>query len=116
MRRLDVLHFELPFAGSRILRDLLRREGLIIRREHVRTLMRRIGTTAVYRGQNHAAASRASGVPRSSPHAQRRPAEPRLGGGHYVHPDGAWFVYLAAVMDWASRKHPELTHLVDAHG
>ena len=43
MRRLDELHLELPFAGSRMLRDLLRAEGVVIGREHVRTLMRRIG-------------------------------------------------------------------------
>jgi putative transposase len=27
MRRIDALHLELPFAGSRMLRDLLRQEG-----------------------------------------------------------------------------------------
>lgn len=48
MRRLDELHLELPFAGSRMLRDLLRAEGVAIGREHVRTLMRRMGITAIY--------------------------------------------------------------------
>jgi putative transposase len=48
MRRLDELHLELPFAGSRTLRDLLRAEGVAIGREHVRTLMRRMGITAIY--------------------------------------------------------------------
>ena len=47
-RRLDALHLELPFAGSRMLRDLLRAEGRAIGREHVRTLMRRMGITAIY--------------------------------------------------------------------
>ena len=48
MRRLNELHLELPFAGSRMLRDLLRAEGVAIGREHVRTLMRRMGITAIY--------------------------------------------------------------------
>ena len=49
MKRLDALHLELPFAGSRMLRDLLRGEGETIGRDHVRTLMRRMGITAIYR-------------------------------------------------------------------
>jgi putative transposase len=48
MRRLDELHLELPFAGSRMLRDLLRTEEVVIGREHVRTLMRRLGIAAIY--------------------------------------------------------------------
>jgi putative transposase len=51
MRRLDELHLELPFAGSRMLRDLLRGDGVVIGREHVRTLMRRIGITAISNGR-----------------------------------------------------------------
>ena len=41
MRRMDELHLELPFAGSRMLRDLLNKEGLVIGRRHVATLMKR---------------------------------------------------------------------------
>jgi putative transposase len=48
MRRIDEMHLELPCAGSRLLRDLLRNEPVVIRREHVRTLMRRLGITAIY--------------------------------------------------------------------
>ena len=43
MRRLDRLHLEYPFAGSRRLRGLLVAEGCKIGRRHVNTLMRRIG-------------------------------------------------------------------------
>ena len=43
MRRMDELHLELPFAGSRMLRDLLNKEGVEIGRCHVTTLMRRMG-------------------------------------------------------------------------
>jgi putative transposase len=49
MRRIDELHLELPFAGSRMLRDLLRGEGHALGRLHVATLMRRMGITALYR-------------------------------------------------------------------
>ena len=43
MRRIDELHLEHPFAGSRMLRDLLRREGFAVGRKHVATLMRTHG-------------------------------------------------------------------------
>src|ERR1035437_8427770 len=49
MRRLDRLHLELPFAGSRMLRGLLAAEGWKIGRRHVKTLMRRMGIEALYR-------------------------------------------------------------------
>ena len=49
MRRLDVLHMAYPFAGSRMFRDLLRGEGTSVGRDHGRTLMRRMGLTAIYR-------------------------------------------------------------------
>ena len=48
MRRIDELHLELPFAGSRMLRDLLRREGHQIGRKHVSSLMRKMGIEALY--------------------------------------------------------------------
>ena len=49
MRRLDQLHLEFPFAGSRMLRGLLAAEGCKIGRRHVKTLMRRMGIEAIYR-------------------------------------------------------------------
>ena len=49
MRRLDRLHLEFPFAGSRLLRGLLVAEGCKIGRRHVKTLMRRMGLEALYR-------------------------------------------------------------------
>ena len=52
MRRIDVLHLDYPFAGSRMLRDLLRGEGVDIGREMVRTMMRRMGIEALYRRPN----------------------------------------------------------------
>src|SRR4051812_3489398 len=49
MQRLDRLHLEFPFAGSRMLRGLLAAEGSKIGRRHVKTLMRRMGIEALYR-------------------------------------------------------------------
>ena len=42
MRRIDELHLNYPFAGSRMLRDLLRAEDIVIGREKVAALMRRM--------------------------------------------------------------------------
>jgi putative transposase len=52
MRRMDELHLDFPFAGSRMLRDLLRAEGIAIGRQHVATLMKRMGIEAIYRRPN----------------------------------------------------------------
>ncbi|MET4219930.1 putative transposase [Bradyrhizobium sp. LB14.3] len=49
MQRLDRLHLEFPFAGSRMLRGLLAAEGSKIGRRHVKALMRRMGIEALYR-------------------------------------------------------------------
>ena len=53
MRRIDELHLDYPFAGSRMLRDLLRGEGIAIGREQVTTMMRRMGIEAMYRRPRH---------------------------------------------------------------
>jgi hypothetical protein len=52
MRRLDELHLDHPIAGARMLRNLLRREGVAVGRRHVATLMKRIGIEAIYRRPN----------------------------------------------------------------
>jgi putative transposase len=52
MRGIDELHLDYPFAGSRMLRDLLGREGVSIGRRHVATLMKRMGIEAIYRRPN----------------------------------------------------------------
>jgi putative transposase len=52
MRGIDELHLDYPFAGSRMLRDLLGREGVSIGRRHVVTLMKRMGIEAIYRRPN----------------------------------------------------------------
>ena len=52
MRRIDELHLEYPFAGSRMLRDILRQDGHAIGRKHVTTLMKRMTIEAVYKKPN----------------------------------------------------------------
>ena len=47
--RIDELHLHFPFAGSRMLRDLLAGEGFAVGRLHVATLMKRMGIEALYR-------------------------------------------------------------------
>ena len=56
MRRLDRLHLEFPFAGSRMLQGLLVAEGCKIGRRHVKTLMQRMGIEALYRRPRYRAA------------------------------------------------------------
>jgi putative transposase len=105
MRRLDALHLEHPFMGARMLRDQLNREGFTVGRKHVSTLMARMGMEALY----------------------RKPGTSTKHPGHDVYPyllrsliinraNQVWaldttyipmakgFVYLTAVVDWASRK------------
>jgi len=104
-RRIDALHLEHPFAGSRLLKKLLRAEGYEVGRKHVATLMRRMGIEALYRKKNT---------------SRRHP-------GHAIYPyllrnvsiersNQVWaldityipmrrgFVYFCAVMDWATRR------------
>ena len=52
MRMIDGLHLEHPFAGARMLRDMLKARGLAVGRKHVATLMRRMGIEALYRKPN----------------------------------------------------------------
>lgn len=52
MRQIDELHLEYPFAGSRLLCDLLAQRGVQVGRRHVRTLMRRMAIEAIYRRPN----------------------------------------------------------------
>lgn len=52
MRRIDELYLLYPFAGSRMLRDLLQQEGTTVGRLHVATLMKRMGLETLYRRPN----------------------------------------------------------------
>lgn len=105
MRRLDELHLEYPFAGARMLRDMLRREGHTIGRKHVGTLMRKMGIEALYRKPNTSKRHAAHPV---YPYLLRnlaieRPNQVWAMDITYI-PMRRGFVYLAAVMDWHSRR------------
>ena len=49
MKLIDEIHLKYPFYGSRSIRDELRDQGYKIGREHVRTLMKKMGIEALYR-------------------------------------------------------------------
>jgi len=89
MRRLDRLHLELPFAGSRMLRGLLAAEGCKIGRRHVKTLMRRMGIEALYRRPR---TTKPEPGHKIYPYLLRGMAikRPGVGDGHHLHPNGAW--------------------------
>ena len=105
MRRIDELHLEHPFAGARMLRDLLRREGVVVGRRHVATLMKRMGIAAIYRRPN---ASKPAPGHKIYPYLLRgvkieRPNHVWATDISYI-PMRRGFVYLAAVVDVASRR------------
>jgi putative transposase len=105
MRRLDELHLDYPFAGSRMLRDLLRSEGMEIGRERVATMMKRMGIAAVYRRPN---TSKPAPGHKIYPYLLRdlavtRPNQVWATDITYI-PMARGFVYLAAVVDWFSRR------------
>ena len=105
MRRIDELHLELPFAGSRMLRDLLRQEGFKVGRKHVATLMRKMGIEALYRRPNTSRQHPENPVyPYLLRHlAITRPNQVWAMDITYI-PMARGSVYLAAVIDWYSRK------------
>src|SRR6202030_4142297 len=105
MRWMDELHLELPFAGSRMLRDLLNAEGIEIGRQHVATLMKRMGIEAIYRRPN---TSKPAPGHKIYPYLLRkllvtRPNQVWAMDITYI-PMARGFVYLAAVVDWFSRR------------
>lgn len=105
MRQIDELHLNYPFAGSRMLRDILSRQAVPIGRRHLRTLMRRMGIEAIYRRPN---TSRPAPGHRIYPYLLRglaitRPNQVWAMDITYI-PMARGFVYLAAVVDWFSRR------------
>ena len=105
MRRMDELHLEFQFAGSRMLRDLLNAEGGAVGRRHVATLMKRMDITALYRRPN---TSKPAPGHKVYPYLLRnlavtRPNQVWAMDITYI-PMARGFVYLAAVVDWFSRR------------
>ena len=105
MLSIDKLHLEYPFAGSRMMRDLLVREGRDVGRLHVATLMKRMGIAAIYRRPN---TSKPAPGHKIYPYLLRklpivRPNQVWAIDITYI-PMARGFVYLVAVVDWFSRK------------
>jgi putative transposase len=105
IRHLDTWHLEPPFAGSRTLHGLPRGEGVEIGRDRVRTLLRRMGISAIYRR------------PRAGQRHPKHPIFPHpLRGPLINRPNRVWATDIAyipmardsafpcAIIDWASRK------------
>jgi putative transposase len=105
MRRVDELHLERPFAGARMLRDFLAREGVAVGRRHMATLMKRMGIEAIYRRPNT-----------SKPAPGHKIYPYLLRGAKVELPNQVWaadipyipmargFVYLVVVVDWFTRR------------
>ena len=105
MRCIDELHMQYPFAGSRMMRDLLNRQGHHIGRRHTRTLMKKMGIQALYCKPNLSQANQAH---RKYPYLLKGLAIQRSNQVWstditYI-PMAKGFVYLCAVIDWHSRK------------
>src|ERR1017187_5992795 len=105
MRRIDELHLEYPFAGSRMLRDLLGGEGIETGRQRVARMMKRMGIEALYRRPN---TSKPAPGHKIYPYLLRGLAVTRANQVWamditYI-PMARGFVYLAAVVDWFSRR------------
>ena len=105
MRRIDELHLERPFAGSRMLRDFLNREGISVGRRHVATLMKRMGVAAIYRKRS---TSKPAPGHKIYPYLLRgvkvdRPNQVWATDITYI-PMARGFVYLVAVIDWFTRR------------
>ncbi len=112
MRRIDELHLEHPFAGSRMLRDLLGREGVAMGRKHVATLMRRMVIDALYRTPN---TSRRHPGHRIYRYLRRgvkvaAPNQVRAMDISYI-PMARGFVYPATVIDWYSTQGARLARV-----
>jgi len=105
MHAIDKLHMDFPFMGARMLRNQLNRQGLNVGRRHVRTLMRRMGIHAIYRKPKNTSANN-----------HEHKVYPYLLRGMNITANQVWaldttyipmeqgFVYLTAVIDWATRK------------
>ena len=104
MRRIDELHLELPFYGSRRMTFELNKEGRGVNRKRVQRLMRVVGIEALVPRP---------GTSKAAPGHKIYPY--LLRGLKIVEPNHVWaadvtyipmacgFLYLVAIIDWASR-------------
>jgi putative transposase len=105
MRRIDELHLNYPFAGARLLSRFLKREGQVVGRRRVSTLMKKMDINALYRKPNTSKRHAAHPI---YPYLLRNMTITR--SNHVWAADITYipmkrgFVYLFAVIDWASRR------------
>lgn len=105
MRLIDEIPLRYPYMGSRSIRDQLQDRGYQVGRQHVNTLMKKMGIAAMYR------------KPRlSKPHPDHKVYPYLLRNLDISRANQVWaadityipmargFCYLVAIMDWASRK------------
>jgi putative transposase len=93
MRRIDELHLDYPFVGSRMLRDLLRGEGVEIWRERVARMMRRMDIVTIYARPT-----------RQNPVQVTSFIRICCADDISYTPIAQGFVYMVAVVDWFSRR------------
>jgi len=105
MREIDRLHTDYPFAGARMLRDMLRNKGHRVGRRHVGRLMDLMGIEALYRKKR---TTRRNPEHPVFPYLLRnlvidRPNQVWCADISYI-PMRQGFLYLFAILDWATRK------------
>jgi putative transposase len=105
MRRIDELHLEYPFYGSRRMSVVLRDDGWVVNRKRAQRLMRVMELEALYQKPN---TSRSRPDHKVYPYLLRgliidRPNQVWCADITYI-PMAKGFVYLVAVMDWFSRR------------
>ena len=105
MRQIDGLHLQHPTMGARMLRDQLNRQGFKVGRRHVTTLMRKMGIAALFCQKNTSGKCPGHKI---YPYLLRAMKIDRANqvwalDTTYI-PMAKGFVYLTAVIDWASRK------------
>ena len=99
MHRIDKLHMEFAFAGSRMLQGLLVQDRFKVGRLHLATRMKRMGIEALYRKPNTSKPApghkiypyllRKLPITRPNQAGPTRSAQPGLGDGHHLHSHGA---------------------------
>jgi putative transposase len=105
MRRLDELHLEHPFLGSRKLARLLNDEGHAVGRRHVTTLMHRMGIEAIYRKPRTSLPNQAHKIyPYLLSQVVIERANQAWAADITYLPMAKGFVYLVAILDLYSRK------------
>jgi len=105
MRRIDELHLEIPFFGSRRLAKMLKREGFAVGRRHVGKLMRLMGIEVIYPKKRTSIPGKGHKIyPYLLAHlAIVRPNQVWAADITYV-PMAQGFAYLVAILDLYSRK------------